>query len=138
MIYKHKIDLSKFPYSKAKKVMSRFKAFIKRNNLHAQLHFILPYVEIKNTSTYKVLSTHCPYCASTLKETENGVVCSGDKLKEIWLQIRDLKAQWGDKVELFLDIRQNRFYDEYMRFGKLTCSYAVGNEERRWRKGPLY
>lgn len=132
------INLKKFPIYKARRIIKRLHKFIKNHNIKTQLIFVLPYYKPKKMSSYQVLPKSCPYCGSSLKETKNGIVCSQNKIRDIWIELRELRATYGDKAEYFLTTKQNRFYYLFMKEGRVKCNYCQGNEEKRWRKGPLY
>jgi len=132
------LNFKRYSISKAKKAMLRIQEFITTNKYKIQPYFILPYFRpkniIKNPTKYK----HCPYCGSKLKETDNGTICSGNKLRNIWNEIRFLSSIYGDKTPYFLTTRLYRFYEMFMKQGRLKCGYVFGNEEKKYKKGPLY
>jgi len=132
------INLKHYPIFKAKKAMKRLHNFVKKLKIKIQLKFILPYYRQKQVTTYRIFSKSCPYCGSSLKKTHNGIVCSQDKIREIWVQLRELRTQYAEKAEYFLSSKQHRFYYMFLKEGRIYCGYCQGNEELKWRKGPLY
>ena len=132
------INLKSYPIYKARKAIKRLHSFVQKLGIKIRLIFILPYYKAKKMPEYKVLSKSCPYCGSFLKKTDNGVICSQDKLKQLWRELQTLRNYYGDNAEVFLTAKQNRFYDMFLRGERLTCDYCQGNDEAKWRKGPLY
>lgn len=128
------INLKKYPINKARKAMHRIQNFICSNNYNVQLWFYLPYFKKKESPKNFIFYKHCPYCGSKLKNVEKGLVCSGNKLKEIWNEINFLYTIYEEATEYFLTSRLYRFYDMFKKQGKLTCDYVFGKDENFFKK----
>jgi hypothetical protein len=131
-----KIDLRHKKMTDAKKAMRRLLAWRKEKEASVRFHFLLPTSKPLRKGFFypEKISSRCPYCNSPLIETEAGTVCSGKNLQDIGRDIQRTINRWGDKAELFLNRRANRFFDYYIVMGRdMTCDYIVGNDERKWR-----
>ena len=128
------INLKNYSFAAAKRAMKRLKETVESKKYNIKLVFILP--DRKKVAYQAGLKkdTTCPYCGSKLIDSINGVICSGNKLKDIAFEIQTKREIYGPNAEAFLSTRANRFYDIYMKMGRaLECDYHVG-EEKRWRK----
>lgn len=131
-----KIDLRNKNIIDARRSMKRLIAFRNDKAASVQFYFLLPAFEYRYQAVFypSQLKSNCPYCSSSLVETEAGIVCSGDKFQDVIFGIRQTEKKYGDQAYLFLSKRENRFYDEYRHMGRDTaCDYVLGNEERKYR-----
>lgn len=138
------IDLRKKSYSAAKRIMKRIllrrdpqtKEFVRRD-LRRPIQFILPTAKKPSSRNYERRheNSKCPYCDSRLVTTEMGVVCTGENLRYIAVNIEMAIKKWGrNKAEMFMSKKSLRFLDYYNAEGaQMTCTYILGTEEKRWR-----
>lgn len=131
------IDLRNRSVAKARQAMKRINAFKAKHGITRPIMFLLPErlkpVKRKDILKREHISTRCPYCQSPLTETESGIVCTGLNLRDIAFEINYIRKKYGDKSDLYISTRANRFYDVMVNTGIIECGYVMGNEERRWR-----
>lgn len=133
------IDLRSKPVASAKRIMKRFKAFKDDKGIQRPLHFLLPKKEkVKKRDSFEQnkLRNRCPYCQSSLVESEAGIVCTSENLKNVVYEIETVRRHplYKKNPELYLTNRANRYYGYYMLMGRsMTCDYILGNEEHRFR-----
>lgn len=138
------IDLRKKSPAAAKRIVKRI--LLKRDKETNQLirrehirpiQFLLPNSNKPKKRNQDRMNEHlkCPYCSSRLISTETGTVCSGENMRYIALNIENaLKKHGKAKAEMFMTNKSLRFLDYYKAEGNnMTCTYILGNEERRWR-----
>ena len=130
------IDLRHRKMRYAYSIMKRIVAWRKKKDAKVRFFFLLPTSSPSRKGYFypEKISSRCPYCNSPLVTTEAGVVCSVKNLQDIGRDIQRTINRWGDKAELFLSRRANRFFDYYIVMGMdMTCDYIEGNDERKWR-----
>jgi len=131
------IDLRNKSVAQARKIMKRLNAWKAEHNITRQFTFLLPErgkVKKRISVEADKIKDRCPYCGSRLVRTEAGIMCSSENMRDIIHDIETTKRRYGDKAEMFLSNRANRFYDYYMLEGRdMRCEYILGNEERRFR-----
>lgn len=131
------IDLKNKSMAEARRAVKRIQAFKKEHGITRPVKFLLPDrrkpVKRSGISKNEYRSTRCPYCQSPLVETEMGIVCTGENLRDIAFEINYLRRKYGDKADMYISTRANRFYDVMVNTGQIECDYIMGNEERRWR-----
>jgi hypothetical protein len=131
-----RIDLTSRTCTDAKRAMKRLLKYRKAKNLNVGFYFVLPPYEMKPKNFFQPekITTRCPYCTSKLIQTEQGIVCSNEKIADIIHDIQQTKKRWGKKSDLFMSTRASRFWDQHEVMGRDTvCDYVQGNEEHKFR-----
>jgi len=130
----HLINLKDRSLAEATRVMTRLSKFKKDKNIKVTLRYILPERDkVKGHKGLKI-DRRCPYCASKLVSTLNGVVCSGDLLNDVKREIKKAIKNHGENVDVMLSRKALYFYDLYVHEGKVYCDYIMGNSEKAFRK----
>lgn len=131
------IDLRNKSVAQARKIVQRLRAYREENAIKRPLHFLLPVkgeAKKRQVMEQEKIKDKCPYCGSSLVQTETGIVCSSANVRDIIHDIETTRRRYGEQAELFLSKKANRFYDDYMLEGRdMRCGYVLGNEERRFR-----
>lgn len=126
------IDLRNKDIRSARKIMKRLQKYKTKRSIK----FLLPSYERKKRKNFEQdkLKSKCPYCASLLVETTDGIVCSSENMRWIAMDIENAIRKWGNKAEMFMGTKAYRFYDYYKAEGHtMTCDYIMGNDERKYR-----
>ena len=122
-------DLSDLPMMVAKLMMHKIQAA----NHNKPVFFKLPLAKIKiqNRAQWEKSSTKCPYCGSMLTKDNNGdVICSNNKLNDIYIYIRDTLNIYGKELtERILSRKEHSFLDDYLKGKRLECHYVRGVDD---------
>lgn len=129
------IDLRKLDFAQASRAITRLRSFIRRKNYPILLVFKVPPRKKVHVVSKIKQDKFCPYCGSHIIQSPVGRICNGDNLTNIAHEIRRLRYIHGQSAELFLNAQQNRFYDQYLYYGRaLSCGYIEGLDERKFGK----
>lgn len=130
------IDLSNKTTAQAKNIMIKLQKIAKKYPKSLPFRFILPSkppVIKRNVFEPGKIKVRCPYCTSKLIQTEAGIICTSNKMRDIIHDIESTLRRHKDNPELYMSKKASRFYDYYKHMGKsLLCDYVQGNEERRF------
>ena len=131
------IDLSKMSMTQVNRTIKRLKKKAKKYPKATILRFILPYKPKaikRDVFEPGKIRIKCPYCTSKLEQTDEGIICTSNKMKEIIFDIEQTLKRHKDNPDMYMSTKASRFYDSYKYEGKaVKCDYVQGNEERRFK-----